>query len=83
MDASQISAADAFVVAMLTMMALSLGIIGLLILCMRRNAAKRDRMVDELIEEAAEEEKRANQRTPTDDVAKTEPWEREADWWKK
>ncbi len=75
------SAADGFAIAMLGMVALSLGVIGVLFLCMRRNAARRNEQVDELLEEIAAEEKReAAHRTET---PQREPWEKEGDWWKR
>ena len=75
------SAADGFVIAMLTMMALSLGVVAMLFLCMRRNAASRDHQVEELLEEVAEEEKREEIRK-THQSPRAEPWEKNADWWK-
>lgn len=73
-----LSAADGFFVAMFAMMALSLGVVAMLFHCIRKNAACRDRQVEELLEEVAEEEKQ-------EEIRKTpgpEPWEKNADWWK-
>jgi len=75
------SAADGFVIAMLVMMMLSLGVVALLFLCMRRNAVRRDRYVDELLEEVAETERKEKQ-AALGDAPKPEPWERDGDWWK-
>ena len=85
MSVALLTAADGFVIAMLAMMMLSLGTIGALILCMRRNAARNDPMVEELLREvAAEEEKQERRATTTaEDPKPADPWEREADWWKK
>jgi heme/copper-type cytochrome/quinol oxidase subunit 2 len=82
-DQLVISAADGFVYAMLGMMVVSLSVIAVLVLCMRRNVARRDPHVDELLEEVAAavaQEKQAVQvpRPPASDA-----WEREHDWWKK
>jgi hypothetical protein len=87
MIAPQLSATDGFVIAMLAMMVLSLGIIAALLLSMRRNAARRDRQIDELLEEIEEEEKREKPAAPAPrDVAtrepNREPWEKDGDWWK-
>ena len=75
------SAADGFVIAMLVMMALSLGVVALLFFCMRRNAARRDHQVDELLEEMEETERKQKQ-AALGDVPKPQPWERDGDWWK-
>ena len=75
------SAADGFVIAMLVMMALSLGVVALLFFCMRRNAGRRDHQVDELLEEMEETESKQKQ-AALGDVPKPQPWERDGDWWK-
>ena len=76
------AAADGFVIAMLVMMTLSLGVLIVLAVCMRRNVARRNRQVDELLEAVAEEEKRAKQAPTPADVPVREPWEKDGDWWK-
>lgn len=73
-----LTATDGLVIVMLTMMALSLGVVAMLFLCMRRNDANRDRQLEDLLEEVAEEEKREK----THESPRTEPWEKNADWWK-
>lgn len=74
-----ITASDGFVLAMLGMVLLSACVIALLIICGLRNAARRNRQVDELLEEVAEEARREKAtRAP-----KPEPWEKDGDWWKK
>ncbi len=75
------SAANGFVIAMLVMIMLSLGVVALLFICMRRNALRRDRHVEELLEEVAAEEKKAEQ-AAVSEAPKQEPWERDGDWWK-
>ena len=81
-----LSAADAFVIVMLSMLALSLGIVALLIVCIRKNASQRDRRVEALLDEVADRIKRkavAPPRPPPKERPKSaEPWERPADWWK-
>ncbi len=72
------SPADGMVLAMLTMMSLAMGVIALLVFCMRRNASRRDPEVDTLLEEVAAAEKQpARNETP-----EPKPWERDSDWWK-
>jgi hypothetical protein len=83
-EAAAFSATDGFVIAMLAMIFLSFGTIGLLVMSIRRSAARRDSQVDELLHELAEDEKRKKSPPqPADPVKPAEPWERESDWWKK
>lgn len=70
---------DVFAVAMLSVIFCSFGVIGLLVWSMKRNVARRDRHVDDLLEELAEE-KRNRGATPT--ASHRAEWEKEADWWK-
>ena len=58
MGAEHLSASDGFVLAMLGMIFLSAGVIALLIFCGLRNAARRNRQVDDLLEEVAEDARR-------------------------
>jgi heme/copper-type cytochrome/quinol oxidase subunit 2 len=81
-DVSQSAAVDGMIFAMLGMMILSMSVIGLLIFCMRRNAARRDPHVDELLEEVAETERIGKQTPALSDGPAPEPWERAGDWWK-
>ncbi len=76
-----LSASDGLVIAMLAMMTLSLSVVGLLFLSMRVNAARRNREVDALLDEVAEDERREKQAVPEEAKA-AEPWERDGDWWK-
>ena len=81
MTPDQFSAADGFVIAMLAMIFMSMGVVALLFVCMRRNAARRDLEVDDLLDEVEETEKRGKQ--PAPEAPPAEPWERDGDWWKK
>ena len=76
------AAADGFVIAMLVMMAMSLGTLLILAVCMRRNVARRNRQVDELLEEVAAEEEREKLAQAVTDTPTREPWEKDGDWWK-
>lgn len=81
MSTQNISAADGLVIAMLAMMVLSLSVVGLLFLCMRANVSRRNREVDDLLDEVAEDERR--EKLAVQDKSKaTAPWERDSDWWK-
>ena len=78
-----LSASDGFVITMLAIIGLSMGVVALLFVCIRRNAARRDHQVDQLLEEVAEAEKKESRAPAVGEVPKSaEPWEREADWWK-
>lgn len=83
MGAQHLSAADGFVLAMLGVMLLSAGVIALLIFCGLRNAARRDRQVDDLIDEVNREADRKKTAPAKAEAPKPEPWERDGDWWKK
>ena len=75
------SAVDAFAVAMLLMMTLSMGVIALLFYTILRNARRRNRDVENLIDEVAEDA--AAEPAASPEKATLEAWEKEADWWKK
>ena len=75
------SAADAFALAMLLMMMLSMGMIALLFYTIRRSAQKRNTAVDDLLEEVTRDSKEEPAATPGKPTL--EAWEKEPDWWKK
>jgi hypothetical protein len=84
LETAAFSATDGFVIAMLAVLFLSFGTIALLLICIKRNAARRDSQIDELLQELAEDEKRdESPPQPAEPVKRAEPWERESDWWKK
>lgn len=84
MGPDHFSASDGFVIAMLGMIFLSMGVVGMLLLCMKRNASRRDPHVDRLLEEV-EEEERLEKLAKTRGLRekKREAWEKDGDWWKK
>ena len=69
---------DAFAIAMIVVMFSAFGVIALILVTILRNASKRNREVEELIEDIGKEKEEAP-------VAKKsrEPWEKDGDWWKK
>jgi hypothetical protein len=72
--------ADAFAVAMLGVIFLSFGVIGLLLWCMKRNVARRNVHVDALLEELEAQEAEAE---PVGAKGSSpQAWEKDADWWK-
>ncbi len=83
MGAQHLSAADGFVLTMLGVMLLSGGVIALLIFCGLRNVARRDRQVDDLLDEVNREADRKKHAPAKTEAPKPEPWERDGDWWKK
>ena len=83
MGPDHLSASDGFAIAMLAMILLSMGVIAMLLICMFRNAARRDPHVDQLLDEMEEAEKKADPTRTTGDAApKQQPWEKDGDWWK-
>ena len=78
-------AADTFAVAMMLVMFSSFAVVGLLVLSMKRNVARRDRHVDALLEELREvpQESVAGNRGRKSPQQPPEPWQRDDDWWKR
>jgi len=74
------NAADGFAIAMLGMILLSWTVLFSLFWTMRRQAAKRDRQVDALLEELEASEQPCPTAPPHD--SKHRSWERNPDWWK-
>lgn len=72
---------DAFAIAMLVVIFSALGVVALLLLTMRWRAARRDKHVDQLLDELEQEQKQAV--THAAEAAPQAAWEKEADWWKK
>ncbi|WP_193210738.1 hypothetical protein [Luteolibacter marinus] len=77
-----VNAADGFAMTMvlILILILSLGTVALLLATIFRSGKARPTEVDRLLEELREDEDTA--KPPAAPVA-TEPWERQADWWKK
>lgn len=80
MGEEQSAAADAFALAMLTVIFVSMGVVAMLFFCMRRNASRRNPHVDELIEEISLPPRPAE--TTHAETARPAPWEKNSDWWK-
>lgn len=73
------SEADAFAIAMIIVMVCGMGILALLAFTIFRNAAKRNREVEDLIDEVSDDDPKV--KTPAG--KNPEAWERDGDWWKK
>jgi hypothetical protein len=69
---------DGFALMMAGVICLSWGLLLLLFWSMRRQAAKRDRAVDALLEEVRKRQR--HHRPPPNRLE--QPWERDPDWWK-
>jgi hypothetical protein len=83
MPTDTLSASDGFAIAMIAMILLSFGTVGVLVICMLRNAARRDPHVDQLLEEIEESERREKlPAPPAEDPVEKQPWEKDTDWWK-
>lgn len=72
--------ADGFAIAMMVMLSFALGSILIILIRIARNASKHRDDVDELMDEARKEPVAPSGKK---DQATREPWEKEADWWKK
>ncbi len=70
---------DAFAIAMIVVMFSAFGVIALILITMFRNAAKRNKEVDELTDEV--EREKPKEKAPVSKAR--EPWEKDGDWWKK
>jgi hypothetical protein len=85
MNLGIVHAADGFAMAMVVILIFSLGIVALLAFGIYRSGKRREDEVEKLLEELRreeEEEQRKHPASPTG-AEESEPWEKEADWWKK
>jgi hypothetical protein len=88
MNLGILHAADGFAMAMVVILILSLGIVALLAAGIYRHGKRRENEeVEKLLEELRREEEEQEQQkhhpaSPTG-AEEREPWEKEADWWKK
>ncbi len=71
---------DAFAIAMLGVIFSGFGVLILLFLSMRSRVARRDAQVDQLLEELASEQRKPSVKHP--EGTPSQPWEKDADWWK-
>ncbi|GAA5482689.1 hypothetical protein [Haloferula sargassicola] len=74
--------ADGFALAMIAMLALSLGTVLVILIAIVRAGSRQDREVEDLIDEISREEKSDAAPAGKGDAAPLEAWEKEADWWK-
>lgn len=77
---ANVTEADGFAIAMLIMLTLSLGSVLMILIRIARNASKQNDDLDDLMDDS---EKEAVAPSGSKEQPKDEPWEKEADWWKK
>jgi hypothetical protein len=81
-----LNAVDGFAMAMVVILTLGLGVVALLLGSIVRNGRRRDREVEELLDEIRRDAERDRQPAPSappESRASREPWVRDGDWWKK
>lgn len=82
MPPALLTAADSLTIAMLVMIALGLIMVASLFLFIRKSASRRDRQVEELLDEVSKEEQQGKFPAPPK-PPQPEPWEKDVDWWKR
>jgi len=70
---------DAFALTMIVVLFSAFAVVALILFTIFRNAARRNREVEELIEDTTRED--GGKKAPV--VPAGEPWEKDGDWWKK
>lgn len=75
---NQFTASDGFAIGMILVIGSSFAVVVSLFLSMRRHAARRDPLVDELIQEVRDHERVIRRQGS----APIETWEKADDWWK-
>lgn len=83
MPLGMVSDVDGFAMTMVLILILSLGVVALLLVSIFRNGKRRDRQVEELIEEVRRSQEDRKIPLPSAAPEAREPWEKEGDWWKK
>lgn len=76
------SEADAFALCMIGVIVCGLAFISIIFISILRNAAKRNRDVEELLDEVSRNEQ-PKKPEPVASQKEQQPWEKEGDWWKK
>jgi hypothetical protein len=85
MTLANISDVDALAISMVLILALSFGVVAMLILSITRHGKRRDREVEHLLDEVRREEEAEKLPAPSAGTAAEtrEAWEKDGDWWKK
>lgn len=83
MGLGAVSAVDGFAMAMVLILAMSFGVVALLLGSILRNGKRRDREVEKLIDEVRLSQQLEKSPAPSAAPEAREPWEKDGDWWKK
>jgi hypothetical protein len=84
MTLASVNESDAFALAMITVMVCGLLVIGSILFTILRSGARRNHDVEELMDDFEREQRKAKAPAKKAPAGKTgEPWEKDADWWKK
>ena len=78
-----INESDGFALAMIGVMACGLLAVATILFTILRNGAKRNHDVEELMDDFERAQKKAKASAKASAGKKAEPWEKDADWWKK
>ncbi len=78
-----VSDVDGFAMTMVLVLVFSLGVVGLLLWSILRHGKRRDREVEDLLEEVRRSQEPEKMPAPSATPEAREPWEKEGDWWKK
>jgi hypothetical protein len=77
-----VTAADAFALAMIGVMFLGMGVVSLIFFSIRRSSVSRDPEVEALLEEIGEPEEIPPAEPAEPKRPAASAWERDGDWWK-
>ncbi len=86
MNLAKISDVDGLAMAMVVVLVLSFGVVAMLVVSITRQGKRRDREVEELLDEVRREQEAEKLPAPSSGATATEsrePWEKDGDWWKK
>jgi hypothetical protein len=81
MPLGTVSEVDGFAMALVLILILSFGIVALLLGSITRHGKRRDREVEDLLEEVRDQEAEKLP-SPAATPETREPWEKDGDWWK-
>ncbi len=83
MHLGTVSDVDGFAITMVLVLVFSFGVVALLLWSILRHGRRRDREVEELLEEVRRSQEPEKMPTPSATPETREPWEKDGDWWKK
>lgn len=83
MQLGVVSDVDGFAMTMVLILVLSFGVVALLLVSIFRSGKRRHDPVEDLIDEVRREDDARKMPASTAAPQQREPWEKEADWWKK